>query len=161
MPSFDVVSRVDFQEVRNAVDQARREITTRFDFKNTGTSLDLSDEAITVRSDTEARLKAAVDVLEEKIVRRKVSLKALSHGKIEEAGGSTYRQVLTLTMGINQDKARAIVKAVKDSGVKVQSAVQGDEVRVTGKKRDDLQAVIQHLKDADFDLPLQFVNFRD
>ena len=161
MPSFDVVSRVDFQEVRNAVDQAGREITTRFDFKNTGTSVELGEDSITVRSSTEPRLKAAVEVLEEKMVRRKVPLKALTHGKVEEAGGSTYRQVLTLTMGISQEKAKTIVKAVKDSHLKVQSAVQGDEVRVTGKKRDDLQEVIQLLKEADFDIPLQFVNFRD
>ena len=161
MPSFDVVSRVDLQEVRNAVDQAGREITTRFDFKNTGTSVELGEDSITVRSSTEPRLKAAVEVLEEKMVRRKVPLKALTHGKVEEAGGSTYRQVLTLTMGISQEKAKTIVKAVKDSRLKVQSAVQGDEVRVTGKKRDDLQEVIQLLKEADFDIPLQFVNFRD
>lgn len=161
MPSFDVVSRVDMQEVRNAVDQTRRELTTRFDFKDTGTAVDLSEEAITMRSSTEPRLKAAVDVLEDKFVKRKVSLKALSHGKVEEAGGGTYRQVLTLSVGISQEKARAIVKAVKDTGLKVQSAVQGDEVRVTGKKRDELQAVIQKLKEADFEIPLQFVNFRD
>lgn len=161
MPSFDVVSRVDLQEVRNAVDQARREITTRFDFKDTGTSVELGEGAITVRSSTEPRLKAAVDVLEEKLVKRKVSLKALAHGKVEEAGGSTYRQVLTLNMGISQEKARAIVKAVKDTRLKVQAAVQGDEVRVSGKKRDELQTVIQRLKEADHEIPLQFVNFRD
>lgn len=161
MPSFDVVSRVDLQEVRNAVDQTRREITTRFDFKDTGTAVELGDGSITLRSSTEPRLKAALDVLEDKLVKRKVPLKALAHGKIEEAGGSTYRQLLTLNMGISQEKAKTVVKAVKDSGVKVQAAVQGDEVRVTGKKRDDLQAVIQKLKDADFGIPLQFVNFRE
>lgn len=161
MPTFDVVSRVDLQEVRNAVDQARREITTRFDFKDTGTSVDLGDGTITLRSSTEPRLKAAVDVLEDKLVKRKVSLKAVAHGKVEEAGGGTYRQVLTLNMGISQEKAREIVKAVKDNRMKVQAAVQGDEVRITGKKRDDLQSVIQRLKDADFGIPLQFVNFRD
>lgn len=161
MPSFDVVSRVDMQEVRNAVDQASREISTRFDFKNTGSSIELGEDSITVRSDTEARLKAAVDVLEEKLVKRKVSLKVLSPGKVEEAGGGTYRQQITLTMGISTEKAKEIVKKIKDTKLKVQAAVQGDEVRVTGKKRDELQDVIQLLKDTDYDLPLQFVNFRD
>lgn len=161
MPSFDVVSRVDMQEVRNAVDQAQREISTRFDFKNTGSTVELGENSITVRSDTEARLKAAVEVLEEKFIKRKLSLKALSRGKVEEAGGGTYRQTLTITTGIATEKAKEIVKAIKDTKMKVQAAIQGDEVRITGKKRDDLQEVIQHLKDADYDIPLQYVNFRD
>lgn len=161
MPSFDVVSRVDLQEVRNAVDQAQREIVNRFDFKNTGTSIEQGDQDITLRSSTEPRLEAAVGVVEEKLVKRKVPLKAVSLGKIEEAGGATYRQVLTLNVGISQDKAKEVVKAIKDTKLKVQAAVQGDEVRVSGKKRDELQSVIETLKDADFGLALQFVNFRD
>lgn len=161
MPTFDVVSRVDLQEVKNAVDQAEREIVNRFDFKNTGTSVELGDQEITVRSSTEQRLEAAVGVVEEKLVKRKVPLKAVSHGKVEEAGGSTYRQVLTLNVGISQDKAKEVVKAVKDTKLKVQASVQGDEVRVSGKKRDELQNVIQTLKEKDFGIALQFVNFRD
>lgn len=161
MPTFDVVSRVDLQEVKNAVDQAEREIVNRFDFKNTGTSVELGDQEITVRSSTEQRLEAAVGVVEDKLVKRKVPLKAVSHGKVEEAGGSTYRQVLTLNVGISQDKAKEVVKAVKDTKLKVQASVQGDEVRVSGKKRDELQNVIQTLKEKDFGIALQFVNFRD
>jgi len=161
MPSFDVVSRVDLQEVRNAVDQAQREIVNRFDFKNTGTTIEPTDNDITVRSSTEQRLEAAVGVVEEKLIKRKVPLKALSKGNVEEAGGATYRQVLTLNVGISQDKAKEVVKAVKDTKLKVQAAVQGEEVRVTGKKRDELQAVIEALKGGDFGIALQFVNFRD
>lgn len=161
MPSFDVVSQVDMQEVRNAVDQAQREISTRFDFKKTGTSLELGDDAITARSGTEQRLEAAVDVLEGKLVKRKVSLKALQPGKVEDAAGGTYRQVLTLNQGISQDRAKEIVKLVKDTKLKIQAAVQGDQVRITGKKRDDLQQIMQLLRERDLGIPLQFVNLRD
>src|SRR5687768_10911983 len=162
MPSFDVVSEIDIQEVRNAVDQAKREVTTRFDFKNTGTDIALGEGDITVKSGTEQRLEAAVTVLEEKLVKRKVSLKVLQRGKVEEAGGGTYRQVLGLAQGIDQDKGRAIVKHVKDEGFKkAQVAIQGDQVRVTSKSRDELQAVMQALRDHDFGFPLQFTNRRD
>jgi uncharacterized protein YajQ (UPF0234 family) len=162
MPSFDVVSEVDQQEVRNAVDQAARELTTRFDFKGTGTEIELDDLVITLRSGTDDRLRAARQVLEEKLVKRKVSLKALDYGKVEDAAGSTYRQVVTLNAGISSDKAREVNKAIKAMGIKgIQSQTQGEQVRVTAKKRDELQAVIAELREADLGIPLQFNNFRD
>lgn len=161
MPSFDVVSQVDLQEVRNAVDQAGRETATRFDFKGTKTTIDLTDEGITAESSTEDRLKAAVDVLKEKLVRRKVSLKALAGGTPQPAAGGRYRSAFTLNRGLDSEAAREIAKLVRDSGVKVQAQVNGDLVRVTGKKRDDLQAVISALRGLDYRLPLQFVNYRD
>ena len=162
MPSFDVVSQVDMQEVRNALDQASREIANRFDFKGTDSTIDLSDTEITLHSNSEQRLKALVQVLEEKFVRRNVPLKALAYGKIQEASKGAARQVVTLNVGISDEKAREINKFIKAEGPKgVQSQVQGDQLRVTGKKRDDLQATIAALKGHDFDVPLQFVNFRD
>lgn len=162
MPTFDVVSEVDKQELRNAVDQAQREIANRFDFKGTDSSIEQADMVITLRSVTEDRLRALRQVLEEKLVKRGVSLKALDYAKVEEASGGTVRQVATIQAGISQDKAKAINRHVKDLGLKgVQSQVQGEQVRVSGKKRDDLQSVIQSLKEADFGIPLQFQNFRD
>jgi hypothetical protein len=162
MPSFDVVSELDMQEVRNAVDQAAREVATRYDFKSTGTEVELGDDAITLRSATEDRLKAARQVLEEKLVHRKVSLKAVDWAKVEEAAKGTVRQTASLVAGISSDKAREINKAVKDMGLKgIQTQTQGDQVRVTGKKRDALQEVIAGLKEKDFGIPLQFGNFRD
>ena len=162
MPSFDVTSEIDLQEVRNAVDQASREVATRFDFKNTGSSLELGENEITLNAPTEDRLRALSQVLEEKLVRRQVSLQALSYGRIEEASKGAVRQVATLNAGISSEKAKAINKKVKELNLKgVSSQTQGDQVRVTGKKRDDLQAVIAALKAADFDIPLQFGNFRD
>lgn len=162
MPSFDVVSEVDRQEVRNAVDQAQRELATRFDFKGTGSSIEQSDLTLTLRSASEDRLRAVRQVLEERLVKRGVSLKGLEFGKVEEAAGATVRQVATITVGISSDKAREINKLIKDAGLKgIQSQTQGDQVRVSGKKRDDLQAVIQRLKEADLGIALQFNNFRD
>ncbi len=162
MPTFDVVSEVDLQEVRNAVDQARREIATRFDFKNTGSTIDLGENEIDLHSSTEDRLRALVQVVEEKLVRRNVSLKALTYEKIEEAARGTVRQKVLLAAGIDDAKARQINRFIKDHGAKgVSSQTQGDQVRVTGKKRDDLQAVIAALKTEDFGIPLQFKNFRD
>jgi len=162
MPSFDVTSEVDMQEVRNAVDQAGREVATRFDFKNTGAGLELSGNEIELNAPTEDRRRALVQVLEEKLVRRHVSLKAVAYGKIEEASKGTLRQMVTLNAGISSDHARKINKAIKDLGLKgVQSQTQGDQVRVTAKKRDDLQAVIAALKEEDLDIPLQFGNFRE
>jgi cyclic-di-GMP-binding protein len=162
MPTFDVVSHVDLQEVRNAVDQAKREVATRFDFKNTGTTIDLGDKAIQMHTESEARLKALVQVLEEKLVRRQVSLKALSYGRVEEAAKGTVRQTATLQMGISSDKAREIGKFLKGLNLKgVQHQVQGDQLRVSGKKKDDLQSAIQAMRGHDFEIPLQFVNFRD
>jgi len=161
MPTFDVVSLVDQQEVRNAVDQANRETTTRYDFKDTGTRAELTDDAITVESSTEDRVKAAVDVLKEKLVRRKVSLKSLAGGDPQQIGGGRYKAVFSLNKGLDADSARFISKRIRDSGIKVQAQINGDLVRVTGKKRDDLQAVIADLRELDFKLPLQFINYRD
>ncbi|HTW10084.1 MAG TPA: YajQ family cyclic di-GMP-binding protein [Acidimicrobiales bacterium] len=162
MPTFDVVSQVDLQEVRNAVDQAVRELETRFDFKGTSSSLELAGHELTLRSSTEDRLRAVMQVLEEKLVRRKVSLKALDPGKVEEAAKGTVRQLVTLKAGINADQARAINRFIKDNAPKgVSSSAQGDQVRVQGKKRDDLQATIAALREHDFGVPLQFENFRD
>jgi uncharacterized protein YajQ (UPF0234 family) len=162
VPTFDVVSEVDMQEVRNAVDQARREVSTRFDFKDTGSSVELVEHEIRLHSATEDRLRALVQVVEEKLVRRSVSLKALSYGKVEEAAKGTVRQTATLNAGINDAKAREINRFIKDRGLKgISSQTQGDQVRVSGKKKDDLQAVIAALKGQDFGIPLQFQNFRD
>jgi cyclic-di-GMP-binding protein len=162
VPSFDVTSEVDLQEVRNAVDQASREVTTRFDFKDTGASVELKGNEILLNAPTEDRRRALVQVLEEKLVRRQVSLKAVSYGKIEEASRGALRQSAALNAGISSDHAKKINKIIKDLGRKgVQSQTQGDQVRVTGKKRDDLQAVIAALKEQDLDIPLQFGNFRD
>ncbi|MCB0954949.1 MAG: YajQ family cyclic di-GMP-binding protein [Ilumatobacteraceae bacterium] len=162
MPTFDVVSEVDRQEVRNAVDQAQREINTRFDFKNTNSTIEQNDLVITLRTVSEDRLAALRLVLEERLVKRGVSLKGLDYGKVEEATQNTVRQTLTIQVGIGSDKAREINKMIKEKAPKgVSSQTQGDTVRVSGKKRDDLQAVISLLKGADVGIPLQFNNFRD
>lgn len=162
MPSFDVVSEVDFQEVRNAADQVARELATRFDFKGTGASIELGDHQLTLTAPTEDRMAAVRQVLEEKLVRRDVSLKALDYGKVEEASGGTVRQRVGIVAGITSEKAREVNKAVKELGLKgVQSQTQGDQVRISGKKRDDLQAVMQALRERDFGIPLQFTNRRD
>ncbi|MGH2812614.1 MAG: YajQ family cyclic di-GMP-binding protein [Actinomycetota bacterium] len=158
--SFDVVSQVDMQEVRNAVDQARREVGTRFDFKDTGTEIVHEEATIRIRSNSEGRVTAALDVLKEKLVRRKVSLKALQEGRIEPAAKGTHQQTITVVQGINDEKARAMNKLVKSLGLKVQSQVQADQLRVTAKAKDDLQKVIQALRDEDFGIPLQFTNYR-
>ena len=162
MPSFDVVSEVDFQEVRNAVDQASREVSTRFDFKGTGSTIDLGEKTIELHTESEQRLKALTQVLEEKLVKRKVSLKVLGYGNVEEASKGTVRQTVSLNVGISDDKAREIGKYIKGLTLKgVQHQVQGDQLRVSGKKRDDLQKVIGELREQDFGIPLQYVNFRD
>src|SRR5512134_486200 len=147
-------------EVSNAVDQTRREIAQRFDFKDTGTSITQDDKLIEVRSGTEDRLKAALEVFKEKAVRRQVSLKAVHIGPVQPAAKGTYKQVLNVNVGISTDKARELVKFIKGTKVKVQSQIQDDQVRVSGKTKDDLQAVIRAVKEHDFGLALQFVNFR-
>jgi uncharacterized protein YajQ (UPF0234 family) len=162
MPSFDVVSEVDMQEVRNAVDQAARELSQRFDFKGTDSSIELKEKTIELHTESEPRLEALKQMLAEKMVKRGVSLKALGYGNVEEATKGTVRQTVTLRVGITDDKAREVGKFIKGLGLKgVQHQIQGDQLRVTGKKRDDLQGVIAALKEKDFDLPLQFTNFRD
>ena len=162
MPSFDVVSEIDRQELKNAVDQAQRELANRYDFKNTNSSLDLADLTLTLRTSSEDRLKALKLLLEERLVKRGVSLKCLDWGKIEQASGESVRQLVTIKVGINSEKGREVNKLIKEKGPKgVSSQTQSDQVRVTGKKRDDLQAVIALLKASDLGIPLQFINFRD
>jgi uncharacterized protein YajQ (UPF0234 family) len=162
MPSFDVVSEVDRQELKNAVDQAQRELATRFDFKNTESSIEQKDLVLTLRTSSEDRLRALKLLLEEKFVKRQVSLKGLDWGKIEAASGESVRQVVTVKVGINSDKAREINKLIKEKGPKgVSSQTQGEQIRVTGKKRDDLQTTMALLKSSDLEVPLQFENFRD
>ncbi len=161
MPSFDVVSKVDQHEVDNARNQASKEIAQRYDFKGTDTTIEQTDEGIVIRSNSEGRLDAARDVLETKMVRRQVSLKALDPQQPQQAGGQMWRQLIKLKQGVSKEKAKEIVKAIKDSKLKVQGSIQGDSVRVSGKKRDELQAAISLLKEGAFDLPLQYENFRD
>lgn len=161
MPSFDVVSQVDAQEVRNAVDQSMREIVNRYDFKGTDTKIAITEEGISVESASDQRVDAAVDVLKTKMVRRNVSLKSLGGGDIRPAAGGRSRAEFTLDEGISQDAAKELSKHIRDMGTKVQVQVQGDQLRVQGKKRDDLQVVIAELKALDYRLPLQYVNFRD
>jgi len=162
MPSFDVVSEVDRQEVRNAVDQAQREISTRFDFKNTESSIAQDELVLTMRSSNEDRLAALRVVLEEKLVKRGVSLRGLDYGTVEEATHQSVRQVATIKVGISSDKSREINKLIKQEAPKgVSSQTQGDAVRVSAKKRDDLQQVIATLRAADLGIPLQFQNMRD
>lgn len=158
--SFDIVSRVDMAEVTNAVDQARREILTRFDFKGTGTSISQDEDLIELRSSTEDRLKAALEVLKEKLVRREVPLKALAEGPVLPAARGTVKQSVHVNRGISEAKAREIVRFVRGLPVKVQLQVQGDQLRVTGRTKDDLQAVIRAVRERDFGIPLRFVNFR-
>jgi cyclic-di-GMP-binding protein len=162
MPTFDVVSELDLQEVRNAVDQTQREVSTRFDFKGTDSTVELTPKTIELHTESEPRLKALTQVLEEKLVKRHISLKALGYGKVEEAAKGSVRQTVTLNVGISTDKAREIGRFLKDLGLKgVSHQTQGDQLRVSGKKRDDLQAAIGAMRDHDFGIPLQFSNFRD
>jgi uncharacterized protein YajQ (UPF0234 family) len=158
--SFDIVSEVDLQEVRNAVDQAAREIHQRFDFKNTDTSLSLAEDKIEMHSATEDRLKAAYQVLQEKAVRREVPLKALQPGEVEPAAKGTVRQTIALVTGISDEKAKEISKFVRQEVPKIQTQIQGAQVRVMSKSKDDLQAAIRAVKEHDFGIALQFTNYR-
>jgi uncharacterized protein YajQ (UPF0234 family) len=158
--SFDIVSEVDLQEVRNAVDQASREIAQRFDFKNTGTSVGLEGSSIELRAGTEDRIKAAWQVLQEKAVRREIPLKALQPGKVEEAAKGTVRQTVAVVTGISDEKAKEISKFVRHEVPKAQTQIQGAQVRVSSKSKDDLQAAIRAVKEHDFGLALQFTNYR-
>ncbi len=162
MPSFDIVSEVDRQELKNAVDQAQRELANRFDFKNTDSSIEQKELVLTLRTSSEDRLRALKLLLEEKLVKRQVSLRGLDWGKVEQATGESVRQIVTVNVGINSDKAREINKLIKEKGPKgVSSQTQGEQIRVTGKKRDDLQVTMALLKSSDLEVPLQFENFRD
>ncbi|HEU5163080.1 MAG TPA: YajQ family cyclic di-GMP-binding protein [Thermoanaerobaculia bacterium] len=158
--SFDIVSKTDLQEVANAVQQAKKELMTRFDFKGSKSEINLGEEEITLLSDDAQKLKSLKDILEDKLVKRKVSLKALDYQKVEEAALGTVRQKAKIVQGIESEKAKEIVRAIKDAKIKVQASIQGDQVRVAGKNRDDLQKVIAMVKDRDFGIPLQFVNYR-
>jgi uncharacterized protein YajQ (UPF0234 family) len=158
--SFDIVSEVDLQEVANAVDQAGREIAQRFDFKGTETGIDRDNTTIELRSSTEDRLKAALQVLKEKAVKRKIPLKALSEGSVHPAAKGHVRQAVTVLMGISDEKTKEISKFVKSQVPKIQTQIQGAQVRVLGKSKDDLQRAIAAVKDHDFGLALQFTNYR-
>ena len=160
--SFDIVSNVDMQEVKNAVNQATMEIRQRFDFKGSKSEITLDEKvsALNLVSDDDSKMKSVIDILESKLIKRQVSLKALSYGKVEPAGGNTVRQTIQLQQGIPQEKGKEIVKALKGMKVKVQGQVMDDQVRVSGKNRDDLQEVIAELKSKDFGIAMSFTNYR-
>jgi len=160
MPSFDVVSEVDLHELTNAVDQANREVSNRFDFKGTDSRIEQNGHELTVIAPSDFQVKQVVDILHTKLVKREIQINSLEAGQISE-GGNEARQQIIVRHGIDQDLARKIVKLVKQEKLKVQASIQGDQVRVNGKKRDDLQAAIAMLREADIGLPLQYVNFRD
>ncbi len=161
MPSFDVVSKVDKQEIDNAFQQTKKELAQRYDFKGTGTDVEHNQDGIVLRSGTEDRIKAAYEVLIERGIKRKIAPRVFDPQKIEQAGGSTFRQLVKIREGISTEKGREIVKLIKDKKLKVQAQIMDDQVRVTGKNRDDLQAVIAELRGKDLEIELQFVNMRD
>jgi len=161
MPSFDVVSRTDMAEVGNATQGAAREIATRYDFKGSNCAFEHNDETITLKADDDYKLKQMQELLRGYMARRKVEVSALNFGKVEAASGNSVRQVVTIKQGIEREVAQKIVKEIKGAKMKVQAAIQGDELRVSGKKRDDLQKTIDLIKGLKIDLPLQYVNFRD
>lgn len=161
MPSFDVVSKLAMHEVDNAVQQAAKEIQTRYDFRDQNASVERTEEGIVLRANAKPRVEAAFQVLQEKLAKRKVSLKSLDPQPAEPAAGSTYRQLVKLQQGIEKEKAKDVVKYLKDMKLKVQAAIQGDTVRVSGKKKDDLQECIAALRKHDFGIELQYENFRD
>ena len=160
--SFDIVSRVDLQEVLNAVQQASKEISQRFDFKGSKSSIDLSREKaeITLTADDDYKLKSLTEILKAKLVKRNISLKALSFGKVEKAAGDTLRQIVSLQQGLSQERAKDIVKMIKDTKLKVQAEIQKDQLRVRAKKIDDLQSIIKILKEKDFDFHIEYINYR-
>lgn len=160
--SFDIVSKVDMQEVLNAVTQSMKEIAQRFDFKGSKSNIELNQEKaeITLASDDDHKLKSVVDILQGKLVKRQVSLKSLEYGKVEPASGGTVRQIVKLQQGLDKDKAKELAKIIKDLKLKVQAEIQGDQVRVKGKKKDDLQDVINALKSKTLDYDIQFTNYR-
>lgn len=158
--SFDVVSEVDMQEVDNAVNQAKKEVGTRFDFRGSKSEITLNGDAITILSDDDYKLAAVIDILKGKMVKRNVPLKNLDYGKVEPASGAMVRQVITVKKGLDKEVAKEVVKIIKQSKIKVNASIQENQVRVAGKDRDDLQAVIQLLRDQDLPVELQFTNFR-
>ena len=162
MPSFDVVSEVDIPEVENALEQTRREVQQRYDFKGSKTSIEFPEKKVVqIVSDDEYKVKAVVEMLQGKLAKRKVSLKSLDYGKIEPAAGGLAKQAIQVLQGLETDDAKELVKMIKGSKIRVQAQVQEAQVRVTGKKRDDLQEVIALLRGADYKRPLQYVNMRD
>ncbi|MRR11267.1 YajQ family cyclic di-GMP-binding protein [bacterium] len=160
--SFDVISEVNLQEVDNAANQARKEIAQRYDFKGSKSSIELNpkEKTLTILSDDEFKLKSVVDVLQSKLIKRSVPLKALSYGTVEPSGGGTVRQVVTLRVGIDKENARRIVKLVKDTKLRVQVQIMEDQVRVSGRVKDDLQAVMKTIREADLECAVQFTNYR-
>jgi uncharacterized protein YajQ (UPF0234 family) len=158
--SFDIVSKLDLQEMSNAITQAEREIETRFDFKGSKSSIALEKDVLIVISDDEYKLKSVLDILQSKMMKRGISIKNLEYGKIEPAASATVRQRITLKQGVDQENAKKINILIRDSKLKVKSQIQGDQIRVSGKNRDDLQAVIKLLREADVSIDLQFVNYR-
>ncbi|MDH3871264.1 MAG: YajQ family cyclic di-GMP-binding protein [Gammaproteobacteria bacterium] len=160
MPSFDIVSEVDTHEVTNAVDQTNREIGNRFDFKGTGATVEQGDTTLTLKSENEFQIKQMLDILYKKMAKRGIDIAALAEGEIESSGNKASLAI-TVRQGIDQDTARKIIKLIKETRLKVQASIQGEKVRVNGKKRDDLQEIIAMLRDASIDLPLQHINFRD
>ncbi|MBC8308434.1 MAG: YajQ family cyclic di-GMP-binding protein [Pelagibacterales bacterium] len=160
MPSFDVVSEIEQHELVNAIDQANREINTRFDFKGTNSKVELSEWVLTIISKSEFQVKQMNDILENKINKRGIDIRCLEYGEITE-NNNEARQIVTIKKGINKDKAKTIVKMIKNSKLKLQASIQGEQVRISGEKRDDLQDAISELKEAKFDIPLQYINFRD
>ena len=161
MPSFDIVSKVDMQEVDNAVTQAAKEISQRYDFKGSKSSITPEKDSVKVMADDDYKLKAVIDVLQSKFMKRGISIKALQYGKVEQASGGMVRQIITVQQGISKEKAKDITTAIKESKLKVQAQIQDDQVRVIGKNRDDLQDAIQLLKGKDLDVEMQFTNFRE
>lgn len=161
MPSFDIVSKVDMQEVENAVNQAIKEIGQRYDFKGSKSEITQEKDAVKVLADDDYKLKAVIDVLQSKFIKRNISIKALQYGKVEQASGGLVRQIITVQQGISKEKGKEVIAAIKDSKIRVQAQIQDDQVRVTGKNRDDLQETIQFLKGKDLGVEMQFVNFRE
>ena len=161
MPSFDIVSKVDMQEVDNAVNQAIKEIGQRYDFKGSKCQITPEKDSVKILADDDYKLKAVVDVLQSKFMKRNISIKALQYGKVEQASGGMVRQIITVQQGISKEKAKDITTAIKESKLKVQAQIQDDQVRVIGKNRDDLQDAIQLLKGMDLDVEMQFTNFRE
>lgn len=158
--SFDVVSRIDMQEVDNAINQTNKEISQRYDFKNSKSQVSLEDGNLKIIADDDFKLRSVIDILQSKLIRRQVPIKNLEYGKAEEASGGTVRQLIKLKQGIETDTAKQIVKDIKNLKLKVQGQIMDDQVRVSGKSRDDLQAVISFLKEQDYKLELQFTNYR-
>ena len=161
MPSFDIVSKVDMQEVDNAVNQAVKEIAQRYDFKGSKCSITPEKDSVKILADDDYKLKAVVDVLQSKFLKRSISIKALQYGKVEPASGGMVRQIITVQQGISKEKAKDIIAVIKEGKLKVQAQIQDDQVRVTGENRDDLQEAIQLLKGKDLDVEMQFLNFRE